>query len=130
MKLSTVSSRLGLVSASKTAGPGPERRIGRDPLLRQGEVEVLRVHLLRLDVNLRDPLAKGQTRVGIDDHALSVEVIGEHVEHPGVLVHHRVDHLFGIEDLINGEESECLKVIELFGGQGRHSGSPASSFAS
>ena len=65
--------------------------------------------LLRLDVDLRDPLSERQAGVGVGNDALSVKVLGERVEHFGVFVHDGIDHFLGIEDVVDGEESEGFR---------------------
>ena len=56
----------------------------------------------------------------IGDYALSVEVTGEHIEHVGVLIHYGIDHLDGVEHLVDGKKPEGVEVVKLFGSQGWH----------
>ena len=99
---------------------GPERRVGADPLLRQRKVEVLRVHGLRLRIDLADALGKRQIGVPIGDRAALEQLAGERIEDAGILVHHGIDHLRGVKDILHGEEAKGLKMFKLRRREGRH----------
>ena len=101
-------------------GAGPIRRVVLDVLLWQGEIEVLGVDLLGLDVNARDALAERELRVGFGERACFQQFVAEPIEYLAVLVDHRRDHRVGVEDLVDGEKAEGVEMVELFVGQGGH----------
>ena len=91
-----------------------------DVLLRQGEIEVLGVDLLSLGVDTGDALAERELGVVFGERACFHQLVAEPIKHLAVLVDHRRDHFVGVEDLVNGEETEGVEVVELLVGQGGH----------
>ena len=108
------------MSALNTAGTSPERCFLGDSALRQREVEVPVIDLVRFGVDLGDTLAEFQFLVLRTDRPLLVEFVGEIVEDSGVLFDDRIDDVFRVEHAFGSDESEVLKVFELLFRHGRH----------
>ena len=78
------------------------------------------MHLIRLLVDLRHALPKLQLLVLRADLPFLVQLIRQIIQHPGILINHRIYHPLRIYHALSGDKPEVLKMLKLLFSHRRH----------
>ena len=100
--------------------PGPEGGVVSDILKGQRKIEVLAVHFAAFAAYPDIALTKGQPLVARRNLAAIVELVGQLLQHLGVLLDHGLQNRVRIQKIFDHEVTILGKTLELLPGKCTH----------